>query len=321
MKTKEALGISTTKEFKRNFLLAAKKRKIKNSKFFEIILKDFLKDEYYSFVREDILYNLPILKGISKKEILELYAKTLDNFNFISPFLIYKGKEKEFNDLNAILEENEVLNLKEEIYNFKKSCDSNFKEIDINLLNNIKEKYNFFPVFKESENNYVLYPDNGASFTRPLRFKQGTLITEVIEQLEQKAEQDNPNTFSVEYETKNVFSRKQKFERQDNTVEITLNKVHTPKKYALIPLSKKNRRFFPGYKNPFVLETDIGDITVQVTSAHKGTKNGDATAGNYIQGNLKPWYDKHKNLMDGDKLIIEEIEPNKRYRLRLEALR
>ncbi len=112
-----------------------------------------------------------------------------------------------------------------------------------------------------------------------------------------------------EIRTKNVFSK------YADRIEVILNKLHTPKKWGLIPLPKEYRSFFPGYKVPFILDTDIGEIKTKVTSGSKGTKIGDPEAGNYIQGGLKPWYDRHKELKEGNKLIVEVIEPKKRYRL------
>ena len=115
-----------------------------------------------------------------------------------------------------------------------------------------------------------------------------------------------------EMRTRNIFAK------TTNRIEIILHNLHTPKRYALIPIPKEYRRFFPGYKVPFALETDIGEIRTKVTSAPRDTEYGDPDAGNYIQGGLKPWYNKHKDLKEGDKLIIEVIEPKKRYRLYVE---
>lgn len=98
-------------------------------------------------------------------------------------------------------------------------------------------------------------------------------------------------------------------------IEIQLHTIHTPKRYGLIPVRNEVRRFFPGYKVPFLLETDIGEIETQVTSAPQGTQIGNPNAGNYIQGGLKPWYKQHHSLSDGSTLIIEAIEKGKRYRL------
>jgi predicted type IV restriction endonuclease len=101
----------------------------------------------------------------------------------------------------------------------------------------------------------------------------------------------------------------------DRKLEIHLNSIHTPKTYGLIPVSKEIRHFFPGYKVSFILETDIGEIETRVTSAPQGTPIGKPDAGNYIQGRLKPWYQRHQSLTDGSTLTIEEIVAGKRYRL------
>ena len=97
-------------------------------------------------------------------------------------------------------------------------------------------------------------------------------------------------------------------------IEIHL-KGKTWRQHGLIPLPKQYRGYFPGYKVQFIFETDIGEITTRVTSAPRGTPNGDPEAGNYIQGGLKPWYDRHRELNEGNKLIIEVIESKRRYRL------
>lgn len=104
----------------------------------------------------------------------------------------------------------------------------------------------------------------------------------------------------------------------NDSVEIRINKIHSPRKFGLINLTKKIRGFFPGYKEKFILETDIGEIVTKVTSASRlGVQIGDPIEGAYIQGGLKPWYEKHQELKDGDKLIITVIEPKKRYKLNI----
>lgn len=115
--------------------------------------------------------------------------------------------------------------------------------------------------------------------------------------------------------TRNVFS---KF---SDRVEITINNLHTPKTYSLIPLSKDVRPFFPGYNVNFNLVTDIGIIFTKVTSAYRDTKSGDSKAGKSIQGakrgELKKWYDRHPELKEGATLIISVIEPKKKYALEI----
>lgn len=100
-----------------------------------------------------------------------------------------------------------------------------------------------------------------------------------------------------------------------NKISIVLKKTYTANRWGLIPIGKKNRSLFPGYNVPFTLDTDIGELVTHVTSAPAGTRIGDPIAGSYIQGNLKPWYNKHVELKDGDKLIIEILEPKRKYRL------
>jgi hypothetical protein len=87
------------------------------------------------------------------------------------------------------------------------------------------------------------------------------------------------------------------------------------RKYRLFRLTRESRWFFPGYKLDFFLETDIGEIKTKVVSSIEGTRTGDPTAGNYISGNLKPWYNKHSEVTIGTRLRFECVEPYKKYRL------
>jgi hypothetical protein len=115
-----------------------------------------------------------------------------------------------------------------------------------------------------------------------------------------------------ELRVRNIYSK------STNVVEILL-RSNSPKKFHLIPVPKSVRHFFPGYNVPFTLETDIGEIPAKVTSAPKGTKEGDPNAGAYIKSvyrnDLTQWYDKHKDLKLGDKILIEVIEDKRRYKL------
>lgn len=88
-------------------------------------------------------------------------------------------------------------------------------------------------------------------------------------------------------------------------------------KYHLFYIPKGGRRFFPGYKIPFKLETDIGEIETHVTSDRQDTQVGDPDAGKYIRSNLIKWYRQHPTIKVGDKVVFEVIEPMKRYRLRI----
>ena len=53
-------------------------------------------------------------------------------------------------------------------------------------------------------------------------------------------------------------------------------------KYTLIDIPKRYRRLFPGYKVPFVLETNIGEIETYIVGGYKTDKVGDLDAGTYF---------------------------------------
>jgi len=112
-----------------------------------------------------------------------------------------------------------------------------------------------------------------------------------------------------------------RLEKQDNIgidkfVDIEIRNPYTPQQWALVPIPKRKRRFFPGYKLPFVLETDLGEIRTHVTSAPKGTRIGDPDGGAYIQSGLRKWFDAYQaQLANGATLHIEALEPGKRYKL------
>lgn len=97
------------------------------------------------------------------------------------------------------------------------------------------------------------------------------------------------------------------------TLEIPVKKYAL--KYGLIPVAHSNRRFFPGFKVPFCLETDAGTYTVKVSSGDKDTPGGDPDAGDYITGGLKDLYRANPPVKSGDLLRLEILEAGKRYRL------
>ena len=99
-----------------------------------------------------------------------------------------------------------------------------------------------------------------------------------------------------------------------DTLKIEI-KGFSPRKYALFYIPKIRRRFFPGYKVNFILETDIGDVKTKVTGGRAGVLIGDPDGGAYVQGGLREWYDKHLELTAGRKVRFECIEPYKKYRL------
>lgn len=143
---------------------------------------------------------------------------------------------------------------------------------------------------------------------------------EVWKELQKRATPliDTPNSVlrkSLGLEASKTDDYDEESEIQEKTIEIIINNIDAKRAYALIPVPKNKRRFFPGYKVNFMLETDVATVETRVTSAPNGTPIGDRDAGTYIQGNLRHWYEKHPELQSGDKLRFEVIEPGKRYRL------
>jgi len=94
--------------------------------------------------------------------------------------------------------------------------------------------------------------------------------------------------------------------------EITLTRGSI--RYNYLNLNPKIRRFFPGYKVPFMLTDDKKQYSVHVTSANAGTLAGDPDGGFQVVGGLKEFFGRHKS-KPGDKLHVTVIEPGKSYRI------
>jgi len=101
--------------------------------------------------------------------------------------------------------------------------------------------------------------------------------------------------------------------------EIKIKFVPSALDYGLIPLPRKYRHLFPGFKVPFTLIIEGEEITTKVTSSKGTPPIGDPKAGNRIQGGLTHWYQKHPELKIGDHLVfaIKIIEPKKKYHLEI----
>jgi len=237
----------------------------------------------------------PFFRGYSIRDSL-LFSIKREDF----------GKEKSVNILkNLLLKENiqtksikqfiekrelEIIEANNKIESIKKETQ---KQID-ETQKNIKELSIKIEKIKEEEKNNI------------------KLIQEQYQLI-----QENNQTFQKikpyemqEYRTRNVFSK------SADKIEIGLNSPSYIK-YCVIPFPKETRHLFPGFKEKFELETDVGMVLTKVTSAPAGTKYGDPLAGNYIQGGLKRWFDSHPELKNGTTLIISVIEPKKRYSLKI----
>ena len=86
-------------------------------------------------------------------------------------------------------------------------------------------------------------------------------------------------------------------------------------KFHRLHIPRNERALFPGYKQRFKIETDIGDFETCVRSAPSGTQVGDPLAGKYIEMNLASWLDKHPETKVGDTVVLVAVEPMNRYRL------
>ncbi|MBE0416005.1 MAG: bifunctional phosphopantothenoylcysteine decarboxylase/phosphopantothenate--cysteine ligase CoaBC, partial [Dehalococcoidia bacterium] len=68
--------------------------------------------------------------------------------------------------------------------------------------------------------------------------------------------------------------------------------------------------FFPNYRVPFIIETDIGELETHIVPKHtKYSKD---------HFHLAKWFKSHPELKPKDKLVIEIIEPKKKYSLHIE---
>lgn len=100
---------------------------------------------------------------------------------------------------------------------------------------------------------------------------------------------------------------------KEKSIDITLGVSDIG--YNILSVPRYYREFFPGYKIPFVFNTNVGSLEVKVTSAPKDTKIGDPRAGNYIVGGLSQWY-YHNKTDEGDKIRITQIKKHKKYELK-----
>jgi hypothetical protein len=256
---------------------------------------------------EEIRIYDPFFRGFSFKDslIYSFKRKELSNdstirvlYNLLSRENLKSRKVKEF----IIKREQEII----EAYSRIEKIKDEFEKKKMELSN---KKEELIKKLDEIQGNIRSITEQ----ILKIDLEKNDKINEVLKSIGLPYIRTTPQEISPSYiqeiRTRNVFSK------YANRIEIILNNLHTPRKFGLIPLPREYRSFFPGYKIPFILETDIGEIKTKVTSGPKGTKIGDPEAGKYITGGLKPWYESHRELREGNKLIIEVIEPKKRYRL------
>src|SRR3989338_9987994 len=91
--------------------------------------------------------------------------------------------------------------------------------------------------------------------------------------------------------------------------------------YNLIPIHIEYKRFFPDYKIPFLMETDVGRHEVWVSS-EKGQNDGNYICGvhrsskpyPYLPG-LPPFYRTHPEIEPSTVLGVRLVVPFERYRI------
>lgn len=80
--------------------------------------------------------------------------------------------------------------------------------------------------------------------------------------------------------------------------------------HNVISIPKKYRKCFPKIREPFILQTDIGNINTHISGEGSGYPQG-----HKIQDGLRLWAQTHKDLKPTDKLEIKIIEPFEIYEL------
>lgn len=117
------------------------------------------------------------------------------------------------------------------------------------------------------------------------------------------------------------MTRKQTDKKEwERTISLKLTRDAVKRNYIYIP--SRYRNLFPPYKKEFLFETDVGTLSLYITSEKNlgyGLKvREDSEAGTKIYGEKKilgKWYENHSEARSGDTIIIKEIEPNRKYRL------
>ncbi len=126
--------------------------------------------------------------------------------------------------------------------------------------------------------------------------------------------ESRPVLRSIRLKGKSASKKRHKYRRNGDEAVITIQST-SPMDYNLIPVNKTIRDLFPGYKINFVIETDVGQFVCRVTGARRSVPIGDDKGGAYIQGGLKLWYLRHKEVKVGSSLRVRVIKPNQIYRL------
>lgn len=97
-----------------------------------------------------------------------------------------------------------------------------------------------------------------------------------------------------------------------NKIEMRLTQSSIQYTQLFLHKTKGHHPFFPDPRESFILELDNEEINTYVEEyASRGSKY------RRIRKNLSRWFDSHRNLEPGNRLIITAIDPKKRYRLEI----
>ena len=162
------------------------------------------------------------------------------------------------------------------------------------IITRQKVKTPFGESIHEDRHDYGKLPENGLKL----------VVTGIHRKVEQGVLKEiilDVSHFEISKESKPV-----------QKIEVTL--PESAIKYSYIAVPKRHRNLFPGYKVPFILETNIGEIETYITGGFATDTVGDPNAGSYFAKGMSKWF-KHNDVKGGDKVVIEIIDPKKRYRL------
>lgn len=252
----------------------------------------------------------PVLAIIANGEEIRFYSPFWRNKKDFRDTIIYAIKRSDLtnngtvnklekiisrDNLNNGLIDDNIQEREKELNNFTKSYQKikeEFKDKEQNIINQIRSLNVQIAEFEKQRNDII---KSGKDELTKLE-KEYLIPINYCDDIKSLQHAKSENTDFAESIVLTLGGRKESW-----------------RKYNLINFPKDKRNFFPKFKEPFILETDAGEIETKITSA-KYIDKDNPWAGYYIQGGLKKFYTAHKELMNRDKLQISKISDNK-YRL------
>lgn len=222
------------------------------------------------------------------------------------------------------------------LYKTEESGDLNNKIIfEIKISNNYNVDFLRYLKKENFEDNFLISELNRITLTNKIIYLLNVIFTTLpddfinyfqLKSPELTSEQIKEALRNINFEFENInlpkevilpdkngFKTKFISEESKDILEIKLPRAKTAelptwKKYSLIPFPVSHRKFFPGYKIPFTIKTDIGEIISWVTGGYATDKVGDLNAGSYISKGIAKFYKSHPELKPGDFIKISKFE-------------